>query len=70
MYNEHKVDDPFFCKICNIILKNESAYKSHHRYVLYNGQLVHNLIFQQASPGAEDKNLLLSGMRGHFHMQG
>ena len=31
MYNDHKLDDPFFCKICNIVLKNESAYKSHHR---------------------------------------
>ena len=30
MYNDHKLDDPFYCKICNIILKNESAYKSHH----------------------------------------
>ena len=30
LYNEHKVDDPFYCKLCNIILKNESAYKSHH----------------------------------------
>jgi hypothetical protein len=31
MYLDHKLDDPFFCKICNIVLKNESAYKSHHR---------------------------------------
>ena len=30
LYNEHKLDDPFYCKLCNIILKNESAYKSHH----------------------------------------
>ena len=30
MYNKHKVDDPHFCKLCNIVLKSESAYKSHY----------------------------------------
>ena len=30
MYNTHKVDDPHFCKLCNIVLKSESAYKSHY----------------------------------------
>ena len=30
LYNKHKVDDPHFCKLCNIVLKSESAYKSHY----------------------------------------
>ena len=29
---EHKIgdDNPFFCSLCNVLLKNESAFKSHH----------------------------------------
>ena len=30
MYKEHRMDDPHYCKICHIVLKSESAYKSHY----------------------------------------
>ena len=30
LYKEHKVGDPHYCKLCNIVLKSESAYRSHY----------------------------------------